>query len=101
MILNELNYVPKEVVGLITDIQLNLTVVDYILKKNIIDHIYNSYGQLVDYSEDDDSEDSNEDKNENKLENLLLALLLTYNIDMKQLNDEFYKKYGDLYEELQ
>lgn len=94
LILNELNYVPKEVVGLITGIQFNINVVDYYLKYDFIKEIYNKYDALYYYTEYDNNE-------LDELINIFKDKLLKYDIDTNKINEFFYKNYGKLYDKLQ
>lgn len=96
LILNELNELPREVVQMM-NIQFNIKIVDYIDKINIINDIYTKYnGLYLDYEGNEDDEEDDYDEFEEYFSNILLK----YNVNMHQINNEFYKNYGQLYDEL-
>lgn len=83
LILNELNYVPKDVIGLITGIQLNINVIDYYLKYDFIKQIYDKYDALYYYVYDDYKLD--------EFENIFKNKLVKYDINMNKINKFFMK----------
>jgi hypothetical protein len=93
LILNELNYVPKDVIGLITGIQLNINVIDYYLKYDFIKQIYDKYDALYYYVEYDNYK-------LNEFENIFKNKLVQHDIDMNKINNYFYEKYDEKYNDL-
>lgn len=96
LIVNEANYVPKEVVLLIMYDLLCTKVIDINLKQNLLSIIYTTYGDLkCPYNDDEDDQNKYND-----FESRLRTILISYGIDMDKINTDFYDKYGKQYEKM-
>lgn len=95
---NDANLVPKEVVLLMMYDLLCTNIVDYDYKISMLNNIHKKFGNLPWYDEklDDDVFEEYYDN----FEDYLQIMLKSYDINMTQINEEFYNKYGEEYEEM-
>jgi hypothetical protein len=98
LILNELNYVPKDVIGLMSGLQFNVNIIDYQLKYDFITKIFNNYGKL--WYNYNDAKDNDWKKKEDEFHMVFVDAMLKYGIDIKGIDNFFYNTYGEKYAEI-